>query len=155
MITCTFAGHRQIPETGIGDRIYETLVKFIKTDNEFVFLNGGMGRFDEICASVVRRLKRCYPEKKIRLCLVAAYFSNKFNTEKNYYQELFDEILIPEEAQNAHRKAAITKRNRWMVEQSDVILVYINHDYGGAYQTFKYANKKAISIINFAESVTE
>lgn len=151
MITCTFAGHRQVFEAGIGDKVQKMLKVLIEKDNQFVFLNGGMGRFDEICAGVVRKLKREHPEKDIRLCLVAAYFSNRFNAEKKYYQSLYDEILLPDGVETTYYKAAITKRNKWMVDQANILIAYIDHNYGGAYQTYQYANKKSVSVFNIAE----
>lgn len=38
-----------------------------------------------------------------------------------------------------------------MVDHADLILAYIDHDYGGAYQTYRYAQKKSVPIINIAE----
>ena len=110
-----------------------------------------MGRFDEMCAEAVRKLKEQHPGKDIRLCLVAAYLSNRFNTEKSYYQTFYDEILLPEEVEYTYYKAAVTKRNRWMVDRADLMLAYIDHDYGSAYQTYRYAQKKSVPIINIAE----
>lgn len=68
-------------------------------------------------------------------------FSNRFNTEKSYYQTFYDEILVPEEVEYTYYKAAITKRNRWMVDHADLMLVYIDHDYGGTSQTYQYTQK--------------
>ena len=34
------------------------------------------------------------------------------------------------------------------------MLAYIDHDYGGAYQTYRYAQKKSVPIINIAEGAT-
>ena len=154
MITCVFAGHRKIYEPNIGEKVKKALEKLMETESRIVFLNGGMGRFDEVCAEVVRKLKEQYPEKDIHLCLVSAHFSNRFNTEKSYYQTFYDEILVPKEVEYTYYKAAITKRNRWMVDHADLMLVYIDHDYGGAYQTYQYAQKKSVPIINIAEGAT-
>ena len=42
---------------------------------------------------------------------------------------------------------AISKRNEWMVDRADLIIAYIEHDYGGAYKTIRYAQRKNKSII--------
>ena len=154
MITCVFAGHRQIFKANISEKVKEALEKLIENESRIVFLNGNMGRFDDVCAGAVRTLKKKYPEKEIRNCLVIAYYSNRLNTEKSYLQSLYDEILFPEEVECTHYKAAITKRNRWMVDHADLVIAYIDHDYGGAYQTYRYAQKKSIPIINIAEGAT-
>ena len=123
----------------------------MERDAQFVFLNGGMGQFDALCAGAVRSLKKRHPEKEIQLCLVIPYLSVKINAEKSYLQSMYDEILMPEGVEYAHYKAAISKRNRWMVDQADCLVSYIIRQYGGAYQTFRYAQKKSIPIINVAK----
>ena len=40
------------------------------------------------------------------------------------------------------------------VPHADLVIAYIDHDYGGAYQTYRYAQKKSIPIINIAEGAT-
>lgn len=67
---------------------------------------------------------------------------------KDYYADMFDEVLIPAKSDAAHYKAMITVRNKWMVDNSDYIITYIRRDHGGAYNTNKYAENKNIEIIN-------
>ena len=148
---CTFAGHRQVFESKISENLQNVLEGFMEKDTRFVFLNGGMGQFDALCAGAVRSLKKRHPEKEIQLCLVIPYLSVKINAEKSYLQSMYDEILMPEGVEYAHYKAAISKRNRWMVDQADCLVSYIIRQYGGAYQTFRYAQKKSIPIINVAK----
>ena len=76
MITCVFAGHRQIFKANISEKVKEALEKLIENESRIVFLNGNMGRFDDVCAGAVHTLKKKYPEKEIRNCLVIAYYSN-------------------------------------------------------------------------------
>ena len=70
MITCVFAGHRQIFKANISEKVKEALEKLIETESRIVFLNGNMGRFDDVCAGAGRTLKKKYPEKEIGNCLV-------------------------------------------------------------------------------------
>lgn len=49
-----------------------------------------------------------------------------------------------------HPKGAITKRNRWMVEQADLLVCYVEQDEGGAYAALKYAKKLGKKTINLA-----
>jgi hypothetical protein len=44
-------------------------------------------------------------------------------------------------------KFAIIKRNEWIVEQSDLIVVYCLRSFGGAYNALKYAKRKNKKII--------
>ena len=107
-----------------------------------------MGNFDGSFSSAVRGLQRKYPD--IKLILVKPYFSNELNTNKEYYEYTYDGVVIPDVVVGVHPKAAIKKRNRWMVENSDVVVTYVFKDYGGAYDAKKYAeklDKKVISVI--------
>ena len=123
-----FTGHRQVFESKIEEKIKNTLESLVEMGSRLVFLNGG---------SAVRSLKKRHPEKEIQLCLVIPYLSDKINAEKSFLQAVYDEILMPEGLEYAHYKAAISKRNRWMVDQADCLISYIIRQYGGAYQTYR------------------
>lgn len=111
-------------------------------------MTGGMGEFDSQMINAVLQLKKRYPF--LRLILVKPYFSNELNTSSQWYAHLYDEIVIPEAVEGVHYKAAIEKRNRWMIEQSDFVLSYLYRDYGGAYTAVRYArkcNKPILSVL--------
>ncbi len=110
-----------------------------------------MGQFDGKCASAVRSAKRQYPYLKIRLALVLPYMFNRLNTEKAYYEYYYVEIIIPEELCGVHYKAAIQKRNRWMVDRAHCLIAYLFRDFGGANETIKYSKKQGKPVINLAE----
>ena len=151
MTTYTFFGHREVYQSDIEARLEAEIEKLLKTDNEFVFLTGGMGQFDSMGAKAVRAAKRRHLNKLITLALVLPYMSNRLNTDKEYYQLYYDQIIIPEEAVIAHYKAAIQIRNRWMVDQSDAAIAYVCRDFGGAFSTVGYAEKQGKPVINLAE----
>ena len=98
-----------------------------------------MWNFDGSFSAAVRGLKRKYPE--IKLILIKPYFSNELNTNKEYYEYTYDDVVIPDILAGVHPKSAITKRNRWMVENSDFIVTYVRSDNGGAFEAKKYAAK--------------
>ncbi len=151
MIRCTFAGHRDV--TGLEETDVEAALEKIidRSDSPIECLAGGMGNFDHICASAVRRLKRKYQNKEITLILVLPYMQKRINRDKAYYENRFDLILIPSQLEGVHYKQAIGLRNRWMVEQSDYLIAMVNKEYGGAYTTLKYAKKLGKTVINLAE----
>ena len=73
------------------------------------------------------------------------------NKDIEYFAKYYDSIIIPEYTKRTHPKCAITKRNRWMVEQADLFVCYVERQEGGAYTAMKYAEKLGINIINLAE----
>ena len=46
-------------------KIRNALESLVEMGSRLVFLNGGMGQFDALCASAVRSLKKRHPEKEI------------------------------------------------------------------------------------------
>ena len=151
MTSCTFAGHREVYQPMMDAKVEKVIRELLQTDSEFIFYTGGMGEFDGKCASAVRFAKRQYSHLKIHFALVLPYMSNKLNTEKAYYEYYYDEIIIPAELYGVHYKAAIQKRNRWMVDRADCLIAYLFRDFGGAYETVKYAKKQGKPVINLAE----
>lgn len=140
MVVCTFAGHREV--FGLGQsRVVEILERLLEAEQEMTCYVGGKGEFDALCASAVRTLKHRHPDKAISLVLVLPYMEQRLNTDKEYYESRFDEILIPIELAGIHYKQAITACNRWMVDRADSLIAMVWLDHGGAYQTLKYAER--------------
>ena len=94
--------------------------------------------------------KRKYPERSIRLVRVLPYLTHEINRDKEYFESYYDDIVVPMELMGVHYKAAIKKRNRWMVDQADKILAYIYRDFGRAFDTIKYAYRMGKPVLNFA-----
>ena len=151
MTVVTFAGHREVYQANIADRLDETISKIIETDDSFRFLVGGMGDFDGMCSSAVRRAKKNHPGKQISLELVLPYFTQELNTHKMFYETSYDDVIVPMELAGVHYKSAITKRNRWMIDKSQHLIAFVYRDFGGACTTLHYAEKKGLKIINLAK----
>ena len=67
-----------------------------------------------------------------------------------YYEEYYDNVMIPDSVARAHPKRAIETRNRWMAEQADLFVCFVERE-GGAYRAMKYAEKLGKKIINLAK----
>ena len=152
MRICTFAGHSFVFFATAEKRLKEELEAFLADTDEATFYVGGRGEFDGMAAAAVRAAKTAHRDKKIQLYLIEPYLHANLNRDKEYNEKLYDGIIIPQELIGVYPKAAIQKRNRWMVDQADLLLAYVYRDYGGAYETLKYAQRKgSIRIINLAE----
>lgn len=143
---CMFCGHRDIiNKVEIEYKVTEIIKDLIENKSVNIFHTGGKGNFDNICSKCVRKFKEKY--NNIKLCLIIPYMTKDILRNGKYYYSLYDEIIEPDMG-DIFPKGAIAKRNRWMVDKSDYMLVYVKSDYGGAYNTMKYAlkNNKAITI---------
>ena len=134
---CCGFGHRNVFEN-ISDKLDQAIESAIQQGCE-IFYTGAMGDFDSLFSSGVRRAKNTYPY--IKLICVKPYFTNDINTNRDFYAALYDDIIIPDELADIHYKAAINARNRWMIDNSDIIVVYTVRNYGGAYDALKYAKR--------------
>lgn len=144
MNIATFCGHSCVPN---GDPVREWLYRVVEEvirEGIVKFYLGGYGEFDLMAASVIRDLKRLHPE--VTSILVVSYLSRKVNSD------LYDETIFPP-LEGVPQRYAIVHRNRWMVQDSDVVIAYVSHDWGGAAGTMKYAKQKRKRILLFPHSV--
>ena len=137
MTACCGFGHRDVLEK-IDDAVYAAVLKAAEQGCD-IFYTGAMGEFDSLFSSAVRKVKKTYP--KIKLICVKPYFTIDLNINGEYYSALYDDVIIPDELADIHPKAAIKYRNRWMIDHSDIVLIYTKRTYGGAYEARKYAER--------------
>ncbi|WP_296627684.1 hypothetical protein [uncultured Negativibacillus sp.] len=136
----TFCGHAEIEnDTDMKQWLNTVLDRLIQKGANTFYL-GGYGKFDTLSASVLQKKKDQYPQ--IRLILVLPYLN--FNIDTSIYD---DSVYPPLES--VPPKYAILKRNQWMVEQSDIVVAYVLHGWGGAAKTLRYAQQKKKEIISF------
>ena len=144
-LTVSLFGHREIDDLRRLDyKLAPILRELIQTEEYVSFFIGRSGEFDEYAASVIKRVQKETEREKSALVLVLPYKVSDID----YYEKYYDDIIIPESVYDAHPKAAITLRHRWMIEKSEIIIVYVEHDGGGAYAAMKYAEKLNKRIIN-------
>ena len=140
---CSAFGHREVFEN-ISERITTAVIKAVEQGCE-IFYTGSMGEFDNLFSAAVRKVQKNYPY--IKLICVKPYQTKELIESKDYYGMMYNDVIIPQELLGVHFKAAIKKRNRWIIDHSDIVLIYTIRNYGGAYEAEKYSLKKKKSII--------
>lgn len=150
--TVAFFGHRYIDNVfAFEDQLEQLIHDIIETHAYTEFLVGRDGEFDQIVSSTIIRVKRKYRNDNSAHVWVLPYAKADFLNNEEDYRKYYDEIEICEESSTAHYKAALQIRNRIMVDRADLIICYIDHESGGAYQTINYATSQNKNIINLAE----
>ena len=124
MPVCTFFGHRECPDS-IKIQLRDVLINLITNHDVDMFYVGNQGRFDAIVRGVLRELKKEYPQ--INYAVVLAHMPGK-QTEYDDYTD----TMLPEGIEAVHPCYAISWRNNWMLQQSDYVVTYITHSWGGA-----------------------
>ena len=139
MGTCTFFGHRDCPET-VKPKLREVLINLITDHKVDMFYVGNQGRFDAYVHGELKKLKVEYPH--INYAVVLAYMPG-VKTEYDDYSD----TMLPEGIEAIHPRFVISWRNDWMLRQSDYVVTYITHTWGGAYQYSEKARKSQKYII--------
>ena len=143
MASCTFFGHRECLDS-LKFQLKEVLIDLITNRNADMFYVGNQGRFDAIVRGVLRELKKEYPE--INFAVVLAYIPGKQNEYDSY-----SDTMVPEGLESVHPRYAISWRNNWMLRQSDYVVTYITHSWGGAAQYAAKAARQRKSVVNLAD----
>ena len=132
------------------------IIRELILQKEYVeFLVGRGGDFDQIVSSAVKRLQRRIRADNSSLVWVLPYSTAQLRNNEESFQAYYDEIEICDAAQNSHPKRAYQIRDRKMVDRSDLVVFYVEHNSGGAYQTLRYAQERGKQIVNLAEQPSE
>ena len=142
-MTITFCGHSTLSDTAPIRRWLLAVTDALIAEGADTFYLGGYGAFDLLAAEVLREQKRAHPH--ITLALILPYLDSKIGTDG------YDETIYPP-LETVPKRYAIVHRNRWMAENSDVVVAYVSHDFGGAAQTLAHAVRKKKRVINGAET---
>ncbi len=146
---CCFTGHRNIPS----DK-YDTILNQTKTEIEKliksgvkIFVCGGAIGFDLLCGELVTEFKKIYDIKLIMAIPCRNQDKYYNNADKIRYNSLIADankvVYVSEEYFNG----CMHKRNRYMVDLSEYIIVYCTKNNGGSYYTKEYAKLKGLKII--------
>ena len=122
-MVCTFFGHKDTPKE-IEPTLRSTLIDLIENKKVNVFYVGNNGNFDTMVRRQLEDLSQLYA---ITYSVVLAYLP----TEKNKYDDLTNTIY-PEVIETVPKRFAISWRNKWMIQQSDIVVTYVTHNFGGA-----------------------
>ncbi|WP_051588925.1 SLOG family protein [Ruminococcus sp. NK3A76] len=121
--TVVFIGHSDI--TGLDTEKLTAKITELINKGYTDFMSGGMGGFDRVSAKTVYGLKRKYPH--IKNILVIPYLDYNI-----YDRSIFDEVIFPECLENVPHRAAIPKRNEYMISTASAAVCFVRHITGGA-----------------------
>lgn len=144
--TCAVSGHRVL-FNDIDEKKLKTIFSKLTELNFDTFLIGMALGFDTLCFHILEEIRKT---KKIRIiaCIPCPSQANKFNlVEREEYDRMLESadervIVSPE-----YTDYCMQKRNEYMVDRASCIIVYKRHEYGGTFNTVRYALRKQVPII--------
>ena len=138
---CTFFGHYDCPSS-IKPKLREVLIDLIENHAVDMFYVGQQGAFDGIVRSVLKDLVSVYPHMRYAVVLDRIpQKRDEFDTRD------YSDTMLPEGIEAVLPRFAISWRNKWMLRQSDYVVTYITHSWGGASQFAELAKKHRKAVI--------
>lgn len=148
----TFCGHSDFLKTENYEKELLAILEKEVGNSSAEFYLGGYGNFDDFAYSCCKKFKEM--NTNVSLVFVTPYITPEYQKNHLEFQKTkYDSILYPP-IEKAPLRFAISYRNKYMVESSDLVIAFIEHEYGGAYQTYKYAKKKGKKIYNLTKQKT-
>ena len=141
-MVCTFFGHKDTPKE-IEPTLRSTLIDLIENKNVNIFYVGNHGNFDAMVRRQLEDLSNTYP---ITYNVVLAYLPAK----KSEYDD-YTNTILPDGIETVPKRFAISYRNKWMIGQSDVVVTYVTHSFGGAAQFKEMAERQGKTVIELIE----
>ena len=144
-----FSGHR-ILDKGFDKKLLKKTVIDTINKGYTIFYNGLALGFDREVFKILVELKKEY-DIKIIGCIPCKDQDGRYReSQKKVYKENLkscDEVIILSEEYTPY---CMFERNRFMVDNSSLLICYQKYMRGGTYYTFNYAKKCGINIINLA-----
>lgn len=145
MTVCTFTGHRQLRDLdyALMDRVILNLVK-----NGCTRFYCGMAQgFDLAAAESVLGIGKDYPAELVA-CIPCESQKDTFSAaDRARYERILkscSEVIV---LSDFYYKGCMQARDRFMVDNSDVVLCYLRQKSGGTYYTVNYARKLGKKVI--------
>ncbi len=149
--TIALFGHRYVENPKVvEERLEKHLRRILKEDPSADFIIGRNGEFDWLAAATIRRVRKSMGVDG-KLMLLLPYHTVEYAQNQEAYETYYDVIGVCCKSERVHPKSAFGVRNRAMVDESNLVICYVERPRGGAYAAMKYALHKGITVINLAE----
>ena len=157
--TCAFTGHRpsKMPWGQDENSPEDVLFKFrLRESLEYLigkgyvnFLSGGAQGFDMMAAEIVLSLKETYPW--IMLTMVCPWNGQADRwpeDQRQRWRHILEESDRVIYTSGSYEKGVFFQRNRYLVENADLILAAYNGDSrSGTGMTIRYAHKRGVKVL--------
>lgn len=145
-MVCTFFGHSEC--YGLDAAVLRSTIEDLIKQGVTEFLIGHQGQYDGMVHICLKSLQAQYPN--IRYSVILAYFP----TEKRAWEDMSD-AMYPEGLEEVHRRFAMERRNRYLIDSADVCLYYVNRAFGGAYKFARMAKRRGLQVINLGSAAID
>ena len=148
VLTITFFGHRDTKETPeLKDKLNDTISFFfnlaLEQNSKLKFLCGHYGNFDALSSLSIDKIRKEFPSVECEKIFVTPYFGDRLDT---WVASHCDSTIYPP-LEKVPYKYAIVKRNEWMADNAQYIILHSIYSWGGTARMETYAKRKNKKII--------
>lgn len=148
MKTCTITGHRDLPHNFDKNALYERFEALIKEGCD-CFLCGMAEGFDLVSLDCLVSLRQKYPLTLVA-CIPFSGQERRFSAE---YKRLYCDLLAFCDKKTVlsanYFDGCFLARDRYMVDNCDLVFAYCKKENGGTYYTVSYAKNKGVPVVFF------
>lgn len=163
IIKCCFTGYRpqkfdfEFADSNkdylrMENKLTDAIFSFPKGSSLVFYCGMAMG-FDILAGEIVCDLKKIALGADVRLVAAVPFPSQSENFPENWkkrYEKLLSNADEIEYISDSYSKSCFMKRNRFMVDNSDIVITWFDGSPGGTAATIAYAEKKNKRIVNLA-----
>ncbi len=150
--TLCVTGHRTVKDDLDVTILEQTFLQAIKEGYD-TFLVGMAVGYDTICFQILEKIRE-KEDVKIVACIPCPNQDKMFSIEQKIeYKRMVDSADGTVLTSSTYTKYCMSKRNRFMVDNSSRVLAYLKQDHGGTFSTVKYAKEKGIECIILPKTV--
>lgn len=144
---CAFSGHRNLNSGGFDNGLLDRVILNLIKNGTNTFLCGMAQGFDLAAAQSVLQYKKDY-DILLVACLPCANQTDTFS-EKNrkIYNSVLEQCDKVITLAPVYYSGCMHERDRFMVENSDLLVCYLRKRSGGTFYTVNYARKMGKKII--------
>ncbi len=147
--TVCVSGHRALPNNFNKEKLKNAFLTLI--DNGYdTFLVGMALGFDTICFNLLEQIRQ---KKSIKIvaCVPCEEQDKLFNAEqKKEYRRMLEEADQKFVLSKIYTPQCMQKRNKFMVDNSSIVIAYLSQNFGGTKNTVEYAIKRGVVVVNMA-----
>lgn len=145
--TCAVSGHRQVDSSLNVNNLKNIFIKLIKEGKIKNFLIGMAVGFDTICFNILEEIKKTEDIKIIAVIPCEKQDINYSDAQKKEYARMLNVADEKIYVSKKYTKYCMLKRNRYLIDNSSVVIIYERKEKSGTSYTKNYAIKKGVPII--------
>ena len=153
-VSCCFTGHRILGKDFTISALDNT-IEYMINNGVTIFICGGAIGFDTYAAEAVLRAKERHESIELHIYAPCNNQSAKWNIiQKNKYNEILEKADYVDMVDRPYYDGCMKERNYKMVDNSRYCICYFHENESrpsGTGQTFRYAKRQGLEIINLAD----